>query len=108
MITPELWQARLADLPGLSLSTALTNGHHHVHVSGELDFDSGPAVRQACLDGDVVVVDMSDLTFMDCAGYGYLAAARIELEQRGGSLTLTGSTGEPARLLTILGLLLSL
>jgi anti-anti-sigma regulatory factor len=39
---------------------------------------------------------------MDCCGFGGLVAARLILEQRGGSLTLRNQTGQPARLLALL------
>ncbi|MGZ4725687.1 MAG: STAS domain-containing protein [Ilumatobacteraceae bacterium] len=39
---------------------------------------------------------------MDCSGYGGLVAARLDLERRGGSMTLRGPTGQPAELLALL------
>ena len=54
------------------------------------------------LCADAVVIDLSALRFMDCAGYGGLVAARLALESRGGSLTLLGSDGEPKRLLDLI------
>jgi anti-anti-sigma factor len=50
----------------------------------------------------VVIVEMADLTFMDCSGYGAFVAARQVLEERSGSLTLANSTGEPAYLLSLI------
>jgi anti-anti-sigma regulatory factor len=49
-----------------------------------------------------VVVDLAETTFMDCCGYGGLVAARLVLEQRGGSLTVRNQTGQPARVLALL------
>jgi anti-anti-sigma factor len=76
-----------------------------VRVAGELDFSSAADAMRSCLDVDrlVVCVDLRELTFMDCGGYRGLVGARVELERRGGSLTLTGAVGEPARLLDLLG-----
>ena len=61
-------------------------------------------VRRACLAGrrTAVVVEMSDMTFMDCCGYGGLVAARNDLQNHGGSLTLRNQAGQPAELLTML------
>ncbi len=62
-------------------------------------------VEQACVAGDAVavVVEMAEVTFMDCSGYAGLVAARRVLQQHGGSLTLNHEVGQPARLLAMLG-----
>ena len=62
-------------------------------------------VTLACCEGIEidVVVDLADLTFMDCGGYRGLLQARVALERCGGSLTLTDAVGEAARLLELLG-----
>ena len=50
--------------------------------------------RPACRAGrTAVVVEMSEMTFMDCSGYGGLVAIRRALLERGGSLTLTNQSG---------------
>jgi anti-sigma B factor antagonist len=78
--------------------------HRVVHISGELDVVTRNIVRRACLAGrrTAVVVEMSDMTFMDCSGYGGLVAARNDLQAHGGSLTLRNQAGQPAELLTML------
>jgi anti-anti-sigma factor len=75
-----------------------------VQISGELDVVTRNIVRRACLAGrrTEVVVEMSDMTFMDCSGYGGLIAARNDLQAHGGSLTLQNQAGQPAELLTML------
>jgi anti-anti-sigma factor len=82
-------------------------GHRVVHVSGELDIAARDLARRACLEGIdlVVVVDMTDLTFIDCSGYGALMAARSILKDLGGSLTIRNQTGQPARLLSVVSVL---
>jgi anti-anti-sigma factor len=76
-----------------------------VRVAGELDCSSASHAMRMCLDvGRLVVsVDLRELTFMDCGGYRGLVSARAELERSGGSLTITGAVGQPARLLELLG-----
>jgi anti-anti-sigma factor len=76
-----------------------------VRVAGELDCSSAAHAMRLCLDVGrlVVCVDLRELTFMDCGGYRGLVGARAELERSGGSLTITGAVGEPARLLELLG-----
>ena len=75
-----------------------------VRFGGELDLLSCHLAARACLEDDHtdVAVDLADTTFMDCCGFGGLVAARLILEQRGGSLTLRNQTGQPARLLALL------
>jgi anti-anti-sigma factor len=80
------------------------HGDRIVHVSGELDVASRNVMSRACLEnGDKsVVVEMAEMTFMDCCGYGGLVAARQVLAQHGGTLTLRNQTGQPADLLVML------
>jgi anti-anti-sigma factor len=75
-----------------------------VHIGGELDVASRHLVRQACALGrrKAVVVEMADMTFMDCSGYGALVAARRSLQEHGGSLTLRNPAGQPAEFLNML------
>lgn len=90
-----------------SLSVSERDGHRVVRIGGELDMTARSRVRQACLGGldNAVEVEMAEMTFMDCCGYGALVAARTELQERGGSLTLHNPNGQPAELLTVLALL---
>jgi anti-anti-sigma factor len=71
---------------------------------GELDIASRDLVRRSCLDGTdlTVVVDMTDLAFIDCSGYGALIAARRILTDLGGSLTMRNQSGQPADLIRLL------
>jgi anti-sigma B factor antagonist len=75
-----------------------------VEMSGELDLASRTAAIRACTTTDHgdVLVDLSELTFMDCAGYGALASAAKLLEARGGSLVMMSPVGEPRRLLALI------
>lgn len=74
-----------------------------VALTGEMDASCCDAAARACTTaGHVdVVVDMADLTFMDCAGYGVLVRCRSVLRRRGGSLSLRDPHGEPLRLLDL-------
>lgn len=78
-----------------------------VQIGGELDVATRNLARRACLTGRgrAVVVEMGEMTFMDCCGYGGLVAARTELLRDGGSLTLRNAAGQPAELLMMLSLL---
>ena len=89
----------------LRVSVSVDGANHVVNVSGELDVRTRQLVEQACLSGHdlAVVVDMSELAFMDCCGYAGLIGIRRALLAAGGSLTLTNQSGQPARLLALLG-----
>jgi anti-sigma B factor antagonist len=81
-----------------------------VTLRGELDLLSVPAL-QACL-GDIrwrgrprCVVDLSGLTFIDCACLGVLALYSQEIRARGGSFALAGPQGTVRRILSVTGLI---
>ncbi|MGW7415442.1 STAS domain-containing protein [Streptomyces sp. NPDC054863] len=64
-----------------------------LHISGELDLVTSPAVRQhvhnAVADGrHRVVLDLSDVLFCDSSGVGVLIAARRLMRSCQGSLRL--------------------
>ena len=92
------------DDPAFSLQVSRRGLNRVVRVGGELDVATRAQVRDACLTsrGNSVVVEMAEVTFMDCSGYGCLVAARRILEATGGSLTLRHLTGQPAELLELL------
>lgn len=71
-----------------------------VSVSGELDRASCDQLVSVATGGDkpAIVIDLGGVTFMDCSGFGALVASRLAIEGTGRSLTITGQTGEPARL----------
>ena len=96
-----------SDDSSFTLRVRKRRGHRVVEIGGELDIATSHRARQACLEGrgTVVVVEMADMTFMDCSGYGGLVAARHILQAGGGSLTLSHQTGQPAELLVMIALL---
>ena len=95
--------AQAGDLP-FAVNVSRHGRQRVVQICGELDVVTRNIVRCACLAGrrTAVVVEMSDMTFMDCSGYGGLVAARNDLQAHGGSLTLRNQAGQPAELLTML------
>jgi anti-sigma B factor antagonist len=79
-----------------------------VRLAGELDLYNAPAVRnallEACADGPKkVVVDLSDVEFIDSTALGVLIEARTRLPNRNGFL-LAGPGLETRRALEISGL----
>lgn len=84
---------------------AIEPGARVVHLSGELGREHRDLVAVACLgggEGATVRIEMDELSFMDCGGYGGLVVARRMLEQRGGSMRFANARGEPLRLLRLI------
>jgi anti-anti-sigma factor len=75
-----------------------------VCVCGELDNETRSQLVVMCVAGNqpAVIVDLTELTFMDCGGYGAFVAVRHVLEQNARSLTIRNQTGQPARLLDMI------
>ena len=94
----------------LTARATVDGGRFVVHLKGELDASAGPHLLDLLVrsGGAPTCVDMSQLTFMDCAGYGALAAACAQLPESAGNLRLRGSGGQPHVLLLLIdGLQLS-
>lgn len=74
-----------------------------VDLVGELDLAGRASVMEMCAFGldRSVTVDLCGLTFMDCAGYSGLEAARQIVTGRGGTFELTNAGDQPARLLAL-------
>ena len=92
------------DMSELMVDISIERNRRIVRIGGELDLATKAACFNACVDGegDTVEVDISNVTFMDCCGYSALIAARHVLEQRGGSLSVTHPSNQPAQLLALL------
>jgi anti-sigma B factor antagonist len=90
------------------LSVESLDGACVVRLAGELDLYNAPVVRktlvEACTDGPAkVVVDLSEVEFIDSTALGVLIEARTRLPNRKGFL-LAGPGLETRRALEISGL----
>jgi anti-sigma B factor antagonist len=80
-----------------------------VGVSGEVDVYSAPKLKE-CLTGllesgsTTVVVDLSDVAFLDSTGLGALVEARAATSEAGGSLLLVCGQERILKLFKITGL----
>ncbi|MFJ2582051.1 STAS domain-containing protein [Kitasatospora aureofaciens] len=78
-----------------------------VRVCGEIDLDSASDLRRelsrALADHRQVVLDLSQVTFMDCSGLNVLPEARNQADRNGARLALRGITRPVARLLKLTG-----
>lgn len=90
--------------PLFGLSSDPVSAQRVVTFSGELDITSSARVERLCTAGLnlQVVVDLADVTFLDCGGYRAFVAARTELARHRRSLTLVGAVGQPRRLLDLI------
>jgi anti-sigma B factor antagonist len=79
--------------------------HVVVTLRGELDIASAADLRTVLSEvvarNPHVIADLSDLTFIDCAGLGVLVRARTRAREAGGNLVLAGSQGKVWRVLTL-------
>lgn len=73
-------------------------------VAGEIDIYTAPLFKQAVVNlvsegSTQVIIDLSDVTFMDSSGFGTLLGATKRLRPLGGGLHLAGANGTIQRML---------
>jgi anti-anti-sigma factor len=92
----------------LSVKGAETVGGHVVcRPVGELDLSAAPTLRQALADvpsGSRVLIDLSDVSFVDSAGLGALIAGIRRTRDRGGEAAVACSRPGLRRLLRTIDL----
>jgi anti-sigma B factor antagonist len=79
-------------------------------LRGSLDLATSPTVRAALTDATEkgkkdIIVDLTQVEFLDSTGLGALIGAHRRATEHGGSLRLIVSDGAIARLLNITGLM---
>jgi anti-sigma B factor antagonist len=80
-----------------------------VTITGELDIATVPRVRAALsahdvAGGEAVVVDLSDVTFMDSSGLSLFLTLERELRERGGRLAIACPDGAARLIFDVTGL----
>ncbi|MDL5198646.1 STAS domain-containing protein [Streptomyces sp. ALI-76-A] len=91
----------------LSVVSTATDGIRVLTLAGEIDHDTGQALRQA-LDASGaprprIVVDLSRVTFMDSTGINIFVAAHRTLTDAGGWIRLAAPGESVMRTLQIVG-----
>ncbi|MEU1350541.1 STAS domain-containing protein [Streptomyces sp. NPDC005775] len=86
----------------------IQSGVARVILSGELDLDTGSAVREAvraCLakEATSLCLDLTGVSFCDCAGLSALFRARTAVLGAGVDFVVEGVGTQPARLLRLIG-----
>lgn len=92
----------------LSVTTTQENDHTVVTVGGEVDAASSDALRTAIFDvieagQSSIVVDMSDVAFIDSSGLRVLIGGYKAAESAGGNLRVGSPSDAVVRLLEITG-----
>lgn len=82
-----------------------------VHVRGELDIVSAPVLRQVFIEvlsetpAAHLIVDLSDVSFIDSTGIGVIVGAYKRVRTKGGRFNAVVTTTEVRRALTMTGLM---
>jgi anti-sigma B factor antagonist len=94
-------------LPEFSITVRNLPDVHVVAMHGELDAASASGLENSLVElaGSTLVLDLSDLTFIDSSGIGALVVARNRIRSKGlGELVLTRPREIVVRVLEIVGL----
>ncbi|MCG6500010.1 STAS domain-containing protein, partial [Kitasatospora sp. A2-31] len=97
--------------PGPGSSTTMNSRPHApfvVRAHGEIDLDTAPDLHdqltRALTEHREVVLDLTEVTFMDCSGLNAIVNARNRADRQGAHLVLRGIGRPVARLLALTGL----
>jgi anti-sigma B factor antagonist len=91
--------------PQLVVETTRIGDHDVVVASGEIDLASASRVELALepFSGQLVVLDLRNVEFMDSAGLKVLLNQRSRIKESGGDLRLVLGEGAVVRLLELTG-----
>ncbi|HEX5324202.1 MAG TPA: STAS domain-containing protein [Capsulimonadaceae bacterium] len=90
----------------LTTSTEIINGIPILKAAGEIDIYTAPRFKEAITEmitqGHTnILIDMTEVAFMDSSGFGTLLSATKPLRPVGGSLSLCGCNEAITRMLEI-------
>ena len=95
--------------PGLSLATSTSAAETTLSVTGEIDLETAPQLRDALMAvvttaQSQVLIDLSGVSFMDSTGLHTLMAAKRRADISGVELAVTHPSHVVERLLEVTGL----
>ena len=98
------------DTLSIDVTTAGDGAIQLFALGGTLDIATSPTLRAALMeaadrDAHDIIVDLSQLEFLDSTGLGALIGAHKRSSEHGGSVRLVAQEGQILRLLRITGLL---
>ena len=94
----------------LSLETFHGQGSVRIALEGELDYSSALTLddelrrAQTCVH-EIVVLDLSELRFMDSTGLGVIASTYRRMRRSGGRLIVASPTAAVRRIFQLTGML---
>ena len=79
---------------------------HIAALTGELDIATAEGLAESLITvaGSAVVVDLAELSFMDCSGIAAMITSRNQITKDGNSLGLARPSGIAQRALEVIGL----
>lgn len=96
------------DQPHVRVTPDARDGRVVTAVSGEVDAatadDFEAQLRPAIAESTDVVLDLTEVSFMDSSGLRALVAIHHEVAERGGTIELAGTSNVVERLLSVTGL----
>lgn len=98
------------DLLSLDVQTTPDGSAQVFAVRGTMDIATSPTVRAALLEAAErghhdIIVDLTQLEFLDSTGLGAMIGAHKRAKEHGGRIRLVAQDGQILRLLRITGLL---
>jgi len=79
--------------------------YKRLHLTGDVDLHNSPDVRRCLLDilnkNKSVIVDFSDLTYIDSSGMATLVEGLNIANKKNLTLTIVGATGAPLQVLEL-------
>jgi len=90
----------------LETSVETVSGYPVLRVVGEIDLYTAAEFKSAIarlIDSGTkhLIVDLSNVSYMDSGGFGVLLGAVRRIRPQGGTVTLVGCTGSISRILSI-------
>ena len=93
----------------LKLAVQDHGDHATIQVAGEVDLATSPQLQAVLVDlvdrgFHQLIVDLEQVSFLDCAGIGMLVDARRRVQEHGGSLKLVRPRPSVQRVLALTGM----
>jgi anti-sigma B factor antagonist len=107
--TPTTGHEGISDID-LTVRSSVVGGWTVLSVEGEVDLYTAPAVREAAIEAmeagaDHLLLDLTEVPFMDSSGLGVIVACLKRLRESGGDLAVVSPpSSPPTKLLSLTGL----